>query len=238
MSRIDTPYFRLKSRLPPHERRVGAAVRWLDARLDERCYVSWSAGKDSMVVAHLCVRLRPSIAVLMVDPGVPIHWTDEDRQRLLGFAHRADWNVQLFPWAKFANAVAVSATNEAAYRAAVHADQFRDLTAYAGAHGLARRVTGMRASESKARRLFLCGTRGETAHTLQPLWSWSTEDVWTYIIQQGLPWLSIYDHLGPEARNGLIGKNGREHGRLVYLKRFYPDAFRHACELFGARDHV
>jgi 3'-phosphoadenosine 5'-phosphosulfate sulfotransferase (PAPS reductase)/FAD synthetase len=96
----------------------------------------------------------------------------------------------------------------------------------------------MRAAESRNRRILLAANRGETKNTLQPIWDWSTEDVWTYTVKHELPWLSIYDHLGPDARNGLIGKNGREYGRLVYLKRFYPDAFRMACEIFDAREHV
>ena len=96
----------------------------------------------------------------------------------------------------------------------------------------------MRAEENNTRRKFPASTRGETEHTLQPIWNWNAEDVWTYIVRHGLPWLSIYDHLGPHARNGLIGKNGLEHGRLAYLKLYYPEAFLRACELFGAREYV
>jgi len=192
-----------------------------------------------MVVAHLCATLRLAIPLLMVDPGVQIHWTAEDRELMLAYAASQSWNVKLFPWEKFADAKTVAARNEREYRDAVHAEQFSKLTAYADANGLTRRATGMRAAESKARRLFLMSTRGETENTLQPLWNWSTEDIWAYIVTHGLPWLSIYDHLGPEARNGLIGKNGREHGRLAYLKLHYPEAFRRACELFGeAREYV
>jgi 3'-phosphoadenosine 5'-phosphosulfate sulfotransferase (PAPS reductase)/FAD synthetase len=237
-SQIDTTRFRLLAKQVVYRSRQHAAERWLDLRLSDSCYVSWSAGKDSMVAASLCNRLRPEIPILMVDPGVPIHWTQDDRVRMLNYAREQNWNVRQFTWNKFANERAVSAQNEADYRAAVHAEQFAELTVHAEAHGLTRRVTGIRMTESKTRRLFLASTRGETAHTLQPLWNWTTEDVWTYTVANGLPWLSIYDHLGPNARNGLIGKNGREHGRLVYLKRYYPEAFKHACELFGARDYV
>lgn len=52
-------------------------------------------------------------------------------------------------------------------------------------------------------------------------------------MSEGLPWLSIYDHVGPTARNGLIGRNGLEQGRLVYLRRYYPEAWRVAREMFG-----
>jgi len=66
-----------------------------------------------------------------------------------------------------------------------------------------------------------------------PISLWTAADVWTYIVSEGLPWLSIYDHVGPTARNGLIGRNGLEQGRMVYLRRYYPEAWRVARELFG-----
>lgn len=237
-SKIDATYFRLGALQPEHRRLVHATGRWLEDRLDEHCYVSFSAGKDSMVVAHLCAQLRPQIPLLMVDPGVPVHWTEEDRERMLEYTRESAWNLTLFEWDKFANVKAVEAREEKDYRDAVHEDQFLQLSGYAQENGLIRRITGMRAAESKTRRKFLTATRGETESTLQPLWNWSTDDVWTYTVSRGMPWLSIYDHLGPEARNGLIGKNGREHGRLIYLKRYYPEAFKMACKLFGAREYV
>jgi 3'-phosphoadenosine 5'-phosphosulfate sulfotransferase (PAPS reductase)/FAD synthetase len=233
-SKIDAAYFRLRASQVEYARRESSMLRRLRNRIDERCYVSWSAGKDSMVVAHAAHWLC-GVPILMVDPGVPIHWTDEDKARMIGYAQAQGWNWRLFPWDKFRTA---TSNNGADYRKQIHADMFVDLTAYATAQELDRRITGMRASESKTRHVFLTASRGETKNTLQPLWNWSTEDVWTYTVKHSLPWLSIYDHLGPEARNGLIGKNGREHGRMAYLKRYYPQAFQRACELFEARDYV
>ncbi len=56
-------------------------------------------------------------------------------------------------------------------------------------------------------------------------------DIWAYIIDHDLPWLRIYDCLGPEARNGWIGRNGLEHGRMVYLRKYYPEAYRFARDI-------
>src|SRR5690606_31182632 len=102
-------------------------MRWLDGRIDSTCYVSWRAGKESMVVAHAARVVRPQIPVLMVDPGVPIHWTDEDRARMLAWMPDA----VLFPFDKFAMPTITRAASEAAYRDAVHALMFFDLRAYA-----------------------------------------------------------------------------------------------------------
>lgn len=234
-SKIDTRYFRLRARQREYLQKELAMIRWLRQRLDQRCYVSWSAGKDSTVVAHCAKQLRSDVPILMVDPGVPIHWTDGDRANMTGFAQYRGWNLRLFPWDKFSKPLA---DNSAEYRQQVHDTMYDDLHEHAAEHGLTRRITGMRAQESNTRHRFLTATRGETKNTLQPIWDWSTEDVWTYIVAHDLPWLSIYDHLGPDARNGLIGKNGREHGRLVFLKQHYPAAFQQACQYFDARQYV
>jgi 3'-phosphoadenosine 5'-phosphosulfate sulfotransferase (PAPS reductase)/FAD synthetase len=70
-----------------------------------------------------------------------------------------------------------------------------------------------------------------TANTLCPLAEWSARDVWCCLVTHGLPWLTIYDHLGPAARNGIIGRNGEAHGRLVYLRKHYPAAYQEARRL-------
>lgn len=234
-SKIDRAYFRLRAAQWDYQRRESRMLRWLEMRINDDCYVSWSAGKDSMVVAHATHRLRSDIQLLMVDPGIPMHWTEDDRGRTLAFVE--SWSVRLFPWDKRQAGAPVDG-DEKHYREAVHKSMFRELTAYAQGSGLTRRITGMRAAESPQRRKLLASTRGETAHTLQPIWDWSTDDVWTYLVRHNIPWLSIYDHLGPEARNGLIGKNGLREGRMTYLRRYYPEAFRRAHALFGARDYV
>lgn len=234
-SKIDRRYYQLRGHHADYRQREWTALRWLKRRIDATCYVSWSAGKDSMVAAHLAQRLQPGIQMLMVDPGVPVHWTESDRSLMLDFAASDGWNVRLVPWDKFGVA---TPDDQRAYRDSIHARMFGDLTAYADGAGLSCRITGMRAAESRNRARLLRSRRGETAHTLQPIWDWTTDDVWTYTISHELPWLSIYDHLGPAARNGLIGKNGTEQGRMVYLRKYYPEAFRMACELIEGRSYV
>lgn len=205
------------------ERQLGALLR---RELDARCYVSFSAGKDSAVVAHACHAARPGITMLMVDPGCPVHWTEEERAAWLAYAQAQGWNLTLFPWDKYASAP--RSGDLATYRAAVHDEMFRDITAHAEAHGLTRRVMGIRREESSAR----ANVAKATLNTLCPLAEWRTSDVWCYTATHGLPWLSIYDHLGAAARNGLIGRNGEAHGRLVFLRRYYPSAFRVARQIF------
>lgn len=191
-----------------------------------------------MVVAHLCRRVRPDVPILCTDVGVPYHWSQDDRDRIMTWCASVAWDVRMFPWDKWGTTRAAETRDEDDYRRVVHAGQFAELRAWAVEHGLTRRVDGMRIAEHGKREIFLRTNRGETPTSLHPLWQWSTDDVWTYIVAHDLPWLSIYDHLGPEARNGLIGRNGSARGRLVYLKKFYPMEFLRAAELFNARDYV
>lgn len=228
-SKISRAEYFLRSKSPGYKAREAALYDLLRAELSESCYVSFSAGKDSAVIAHACHAVQPGIPMLMVDPGCPIHWTEAEKNRWLEYATREGWNLRLFPWDKFGS---VSITNELAdYREQVHRGMFAELTSWAEVHGLTRRVMGLRAEESRQRRLSLGATRGVTAASLCPISLWTAADVWAYHIAHRLPWLTIYDHVGPTARNGLIGRNGDAYGRLVYLRQHYPRAYQKAREL-------
>lgn len=218
----------------PFRRRVLATIEVLLAHLDARSYVSFSAGKDSSVVADLCHRHRQGVPMLMVDPGCPTHWLEEERSTWIDFAARRGWNLRLFPWNKWA-AVA-GAADEQDHRRRAHAGMFADLHAHAALHGLDQRITGLRGAESPQRRM-LTAQRGvayrlaDGSRALNPIAHWSTADVWAWIVTHDLPWLTIYDHLGPAARNGLIGRSGARSGRLAWLKIHYPEAWATARDL-------
>lgn len=224
-TKISRSEFALRSKRTDYQLRELGLLARLRRELSGDCYVSFSAGKDSVVVAHACHAIRPGIPILMCDPGVPVHWLANEREQWLDYAKRNAWNLRLFPWEKFSNSAAIEKYN--AHPTSVHNSMFRDIAAYAQKQGLKRRVMGLRRDESHARAF----VRAATKNTLCPIASWTVNDVWCYIIRHDLPWLSIYDHLGPNARNGIIGRNGREHGRIEYLRKFFPEAYRHAREL-------
>ena len=208
-------------------------IALIDRYLDDHSYVSFSAGKDSAVCADICHRRRPGIPILMVDPGCPTHWTEADRAMWLGWAKQRGWNLTLFPFDKWRVPQHVEVEE---YRRQVHDDMFRALHDHAKANGLTQRVMGMRAEESP-RRAMLSATRGpayayaDGGLALNPIMHWTAADVWAYTLRVGLPWLSIYDHMGPYARNGLIGRSGARQGRLAWLKIHYPDAYMEALRL-------
>jgi 3'-phosphoadenosine 5'-phosphosulfate sulfotransferase (PAPS reductase)/FAD synthetase len=234
-SKIDPMVYRLHARTPEYREREARLFALLRRELGPTCYVSFSAGKDSSVVADACHRVAPGIPMLMSDPGCPTHWTEEERSGWIATAKARGWSLTLFAWDKWQSRPS-DAEDGAAYRRAVHATQFAELERWAGERGHSRRVMGLRGEESRIRRMSLGSDKGSSAKRLCPIGAWSTDDVWAYIVKHGLPWLSIYDHLGPDARNGLIGLNGSAHGRLAYLKLYYPEAYRMAREHFAADD--
>lgn len=225
-SRISPAEYLLRAKRADYQLAERRLLAFLRKHLDHTCYVSFSAGKDSSVIAHACHSILPGIPILMSDSGVPYRWTAEERDQWLDYASRQGWNLRLFAWDKYAKDR--PANDIRAYRRSVHSDQFTALTQWAHERGYTRRVMGLRRAESAARR----HVRAITPHTLCPIADWPTTHVWSYIIRHGLPWLTIYDHLGPNARNGLIGRNGEERGRLVWLRRYYPESYRIAREIF------
>lgn len=216
--------WRAHATLPPYRRKL-AAMRALVAGIDPRTtYVSFSAGKDSAVIAHACHAAHPGIAILMIDPGCPTHWLAHERERWLDYAQQHGWALTLYPWDKWSDAVD---------QANIHASMFEAVHERARRDGLTTRVMGLRAAESRTRRIVVA-TRGldyryaDGSRALLPIGTWQTDDVWAYIVEAGLPWLDIYDALGPHARNGLVGRTGEKHGRLEYLRLHFPDVWRWA----------
>lgn len=120
-------------------------------------YVSFSAGKDSSVIAHACQAAHPGIPILMIDPGCPTHWMDHERRRWLDYAAAQGWNLTLYPWDKWGINLGTDSVED--YQQRIHADMFSAIHARAERDGLTTRVMGLRASESRNRRMSI-GRRG------------------------------------------------------------------------------
>jgi len=214
-------------------------LRQTMAGLDpDTTYVSFSAGKDSAVIAHACHAVHPGIPILMIDPGCPTHWLDHERDCWLAYASDQAWNLTLYPWDKWGRPR--EGDTEKQYRQRIHSSMFAAIEDRARNDGLYCKVMGLRAAESRQRAM-LVAVRGDAyeyqdgTRAFLPIARWSTDDVWAYIVSHELPWLDIYDAIGPGARNGLIGRNGERFGREEYLRQYFPEAWRWAVSrgIFG-----
>ena len=234
-SKICVAYYKLRARRPEYQALLRATKGFLRARLDGACYVSFSAGKDSSVCAHLCNELKPGIPLFLVEPPGQTLWLNEERQAWLGYAETNGWSLKLFSWDRWRKKMDTQHLQE------LHLDQFSEVTAYADAHGLTTRVMGLREGESNNRRMTIRDLGMDYDYVngqrrLLPVAKWTTDDIWTYIVASGMPWLSIYDVAGPDARNGLIGLNAHEKGRLAYLKAYYPRVWEEAKQYLGVNN--
>lgn len=118
------------------------------------------------------------------------------------------------------------------------------------AHGFDGVALGLRGEESYGRRMN-ARTRGATYQykrdglwACQPIWDWSYDDVWAFIVTAGLPYCGVYDRLwdAPEVDQRLsywAGETKRRHGRYAWLRRNYPELFnRLAARIPEVRNYV
>lgn len=231
MTPMQLAAFRAHATLSGYRRKLDALRQTVAALDPATTYVSFSAGKDSAVIAHVCHAAKPSIPILMIDPGCPTHWLESERARWLAYASANGWNLTLYPWDKWE--ARRDSDTEQQYRDRIHSSMFDAIDTRARVDGLACKVMGLRAAESRQRTM-LVAMRGDAyeyqdgTRAVLPIARWSVEDVWAYIVTHDLPWLDIYDAIGPQARNGLIGRNGERFGREEYLRYHFPDAWRWA----------
>lgn len=79
-------------------------------------------------------------------------------------------------------------------------------------------------------------TDGTTAYG--PIWNWTDDQVWAHIARHQLPLNPVYDKLtamgappGALRISHLIDANHLDHGRIVWLKRGWPDLYERLHEL-------
>lgn len=231
MTPMQLAAFSAHATLPGYRRKLDSMLDMVAAIDPATTYVSFSAGKDSAVVAHACHAVHPGIPILMIDPGCPTHWLEHERARWLAYAATQGWDLTLYPWDKWE--ARRECDTEQQYRERIHGSMFAAIEARALSDGLTCKIMGLRAAESRQRAM-LVATRGaaytyrDGTRAVLPIARWSVDDVWAYIATHDLPWLDIYDAMGPQARNGLIGRNGERFGRAEYLRHHFPDAWRWA----------
>lgn len=159
-----------------------------------RPYVAFSGGKDSTVMLHLVLRQRPDITVLHWDYGpyfIPDLVRREIMDNLAGLGAR---NVQ----------VETSPEYERLGRQARNVlgrEYIGKLLPRMAEEGYDLAFVGLRREESRKRSRRI--ERRESLTSIQECWpvaDWTWMDIWAYIVEQTLPYLSLYD-----ARCALVG---------------------------------
>lgn len=174
-------------------------------------YASVSWGKDSLVVAHI---------VQVVAPAVPLVWC-----RLVPLDNpdcEAVRDAFVSRWAPIYHEVVVQASGRQERRGQ---EGYRLTEERFGA----RRIMGIRAQESRERRMS-AGVHGvATANVCRPILHWTIDDVFAYLAHYDIPTHPAYAMtMGgllqrEEIRVAYIGGSRGGERRRVWERAYYPD---------------
>lgn len=196
-------------------------------------YVGVSWGKDSTALADLAQRICPQ-ATLVYVRCEPLANPDCDLVR--------DAFLRAWPAARYEEIESPCLSGELALDGAGHVMQLGRSGPWG--RGLAalrrlshRHVTGVRAEESRGRRI-RCRTHGEIAGGgCAPLAWWTAADVFAHLYARGLPVHPAYACVMGGAfdrerlRVDMIGcEIGQHQGRGAWEEHYYPDALREIRE--------
>lgn len=161
-----------------HERLVERSAKCIQAFATAPCYLGVSWGKDSVVVADLVMRHAPH---------VPIVWMRWEPMANPDCAAVRDVFLARHPGAAYHEIVTrwVPADNAVGW---ANPDDARDLGFRSAELRFGSRyISGVRADESRTRRM-RCARWGETSpNTCAPLARWSALDVFAYLARHDLP---------------------------------------------------
>lgn len=195
---------RCARRLDELEERAIATIGDFAAR--GPCYVGVSWGKDSTVVADLALMAVPTMPLIWFPAGA-IENPDCGAVRDVFLAAR--------PGVRY-------------FEIGVPSDG--DPDSWDVSSTSARRITGLRAEESGARRISARADGATTARSCRPLLGWTAADVFGYLCRYDLPVNPAYACTMAGAldrarvRVGPIGgMGGAGHGRAEWERRYYPE---------------
>lgn len=215
-----------------HARDIGGKVeRSLKAIRDFAdagpCYCSVSWGKDSVVVAHLCLAITDMpLRNIRVEDGRNPH-CDAVRDAFLS-SHPVDYKEVECSYAAARNGVVGEEYDRATDRI-----WYAAIAAMERSAGTDRHVSGVRAQESSVRRLRCARWGFATERACAPLAWWTDRDVFAYLAFHGLPVHPNYAMLGggrwarERLRTAEIGdSHGRAGGRAEWEREYYGDVLR------------
>lgn len=220
-------------------KRVERSLRLIEKTLAEckNPYVAVSWGKDSCAMLHLVLTVKPDIPVVWIDRGeggdIPDIWDTinwwRDNYNIRLIHKETPYSIfglyEKFGFENVKKQGLITKQLKATFRE-IDDEYCFDCSFW-----------GIRAEEAPGRAKMI-NARGAVIErkngrkSCAPLARWTAMDVWAYIYEHGLETMKYYDIVSakPLERNDVRYSNwsgyiSLEYGRLVKLKRYYPDLF-------------
>ena len=211
----------------------------------ERPYVATSGGKDSLCTLALVREQAPQTPAVYFDADCSFPEVDEFLVATPNLV-RFPADEPILDTIKRFGLHAGAALEKATMQSTVYGPVKRLIAEYgfdAVAYGLRAEESKWRAHHRKLRgHVFRYKRDGVLA--CQPIAHWTYLDVWAFIVANDLPYCGVYDRMWdmPEREQRVsywAGETNRENGRLVWLKRNYPELWnRLAAEVPDARAYA
>lgn len=207
-------------------------------------YLSCSWGKDSLVLLWATLRVQPKIPVVFMNSNYAFPETYALRDRIV-----EEWNlnyIELPPAADYLQIISefglpdINRT-QAAQKKVVQIIKKSRANNWALQNGYDGHLWGIRADESRARKNMI-EHKGTLFRSKEGIWRCSPlahirlRTLWQMIDYYRIPYSAVYDKTlffpRESIRNaGWLTTDGAAHGRLAWLKHYYPEKYRYLADL-------
>jgi phosphoadenosine phosphosulfate reductase len=206
--------------------------------ITEKWVISCSFGKDSIVLLDLVYHIKPC-KVIMSDSGYQLPETYKTREEVeKKFKFKTLILPQLMPFEQFLKEFGLPGINrtEAQHKKVVEATKKHRLDDFAKENGAKGIFWGLRAEESRGRKMLLGKhhtyyNNSRDTWFSAPLYNWTANDIWAYIISNDLPYPEFYDYQDCGKTRDWIrntswtSTDGANEGRIIWLKKHYPQLY-------------
>lgn len=203
-------------------------------------FVAFSGGKDSTVSLHLALQSDPEIPVCFYDSGLEF---PENLAYIHSIAKLYNLNLHII---KSNPTVLEILRRQASFDhkripAGLQTTLIEAKMEIPSQEAHERfgqgRIWGLRAEESRARRMLLVPRHGsftnKSGETItSPVWDWSTPQIFAYLKKNNIPENPLYEKmrsLGVEEKGLRVGSiidgSNLDYGRITWLKRGWPDIY-------------
>lgn len=200
----------------------GTAIRNLtELCSDKNVAVSFSCGKDSLVVMDLASRIGINKAVF-ADTTIEFPETYDYLKIIKDF-----YDIEVVkPSKNFFSLVEILDLPSRRYRWCCDVLKFGPLQRYADKNGIVAYITGLRREESKRRECYDLVNFNPSMDVPQvnPILDWSSEDIWNYIKKYELPYNPLYEHFSRVGCWCCPYRSSEKDWRII--KQLYPKLFQ------------